>query len=98
MAPRGPGSGAGRAGPRRRWWRAATHAGCPGHAAYLRDNGSWDGTVDITPVYVCTDWRKQGHQLRMGTPISGLGTGSDGAMSGPMSGPMKAPTSPPCTP
>jgi ParB family chromosome partitioning protein len=33
---------------------AEAHAGCPGHAAYLRDHGSWDGKVDITPVYVCT--------------------------------------------
>jgi ParB family chromosome partitioning protein len=34
-------------------------------------------------VFVCTDWRKYGHQERLGSPIAGMGsgTGSGGRMS-----------------
>lgn len=61
---------------------AEGHAGCAGHAAYVRDNGSWNGRIDIEPVYVCTEWRKQGHQHRLGEPITGLDSGSgSGRMS-----------------
>lgn len=49
------------------------HAGCPGHAAYLRDRGAWSGTPDVTAVYVCTDWRGHGHQPRFAdSPLTGL--------------------------
>jgi ParB family chromosome partitioning protein len=35
------------------------HAGCPGRTAYLHRN-----IRTVEPVYVCTDWRKQGHRDR----------------------------------
>jgi ParB family transcriptional regulator, chromosome partitioning protein len=57
------------------------HAGCPGHAAYLRDGGSWDGPPEVTPVYVCADWRKQGHRHRDGEPITGIDAAASGRMS-----------------
>jgi ParB family chromosome partitioning protein len=65
---------------------AEKHASCPGHAAYLRDRGAWGGTPEITPVFVCTDWRGQGHQQRFRSPMTGLDTsqgasGGDGGMS-----------------
>ncbi|WP_460467428.1 ParB/RepB/Spo0J family partition protein [Calidifontibacter terrae] len=40
------------------------HAACAGHAAYLVR--SWRDQ-QITPVYVCTDWRTHGHQDRFGS-------------------------------
>jgi ParB family chromosome partitioning protein len=43
----------------------AAHAGCPGHAAYIVDRGSWS-SVRWDPVYVCTDWVAHGHQPRFG--------------------------------
>lgn len=64
------------------------HTGCPGHAAYLRDSGSWEGPAEVTPVYVCTQWRSQGHRHRDGDPITGLNP--TGAGSGGMSEEHKA--------
>lgn len=63
---------------------AQEHADCPGHAAYLRDRGAWTGTPDVVPVYVCTEWRRQDHQERLGSPIAGMTAG------GPMSEKQKA--------
>lgn len=36
-----------------------THASCPGHAAYLEP--AW-GDQPYRPVYVCTDWKANGHR------------------------------------
>jgi ParB family transcriptional regulator, chromosome partitioning protein len=44
----------------------------------LRDRGAWGGTPDVTPVFVCTDWRKYGHRERLGSPIAGMGGGAGG--------------------
>jgi ParB family chromosome partitioning protein len=61
---------------------AEEHAGCGGHAAFLRDRGAWGGTPDVAAVFVCTDWRKYGHQERLGSPITGMGSsGNGGKMS-----------------
>ena len=60
---------------------AVEHAGCAGHAAFLRDRGAWGGTPDVVPVFVCTDWRKYGHQERLGSLITGMGADSGGRMS-----------------
>lgn len=62
---------------------ADEHAGCAGHAAFLRDRGAWGGAPDVVPVFLCTDWRKYGHQERLGSPITGMGSGngSGGRMS-----------------
>ena len=57
------------------------HAGCAGHAAFLRDRGAWGGTPDVVPVFVCTDWRKYGHQERLGSPITGMSSTGGGKMS-----------------
>jgi ParB family chromosome partitioning protein len=57
---------------------ADEHAGCAGHAAFLRDRGAWGGTPDVVAVFVCTDWRKYGHQERLGSPITGMGGGAGG--------------------
>ncbi len=40
----------------------AQHKKCPGHAAYVTD--SWRG---VETIYVCTDWRKNGHHSRYGS-------------------------------
>jgi ParB family chromosome partitioning protein len=57
------------------------HAGCPGHAAFLRDRGAWSGTPDVTAVYVCSDWKAYGHQPRFAdSPLTGLSAGG-GRMS-----------------
>jgi ParB family transcriptional regulator, chromosome partitioning protein len=39
------------------------HSGCPGHAAYIVDRGSWSAQR-WDPVYVCTDWQQHGHEPR----------------------------------
>ena len=57
------------------------HAGCPGHAAYLREGGGWEGPPEVTPVYVCTEWRKHGHRHRDGDPITGIDDAGAGRMS-----------------
>ena len=36
----------------------------------------WGGKVDIEPVYVCTEWRKHGHQDCLGDPITGMDSAS----------------------
>lgn len=43
------------------------HAQCPGHAAYIV-RGYGDDPVE--PVYVCTNWRKHGHQDRYASTSS----------------------------
>ena len=55
--------------PESRAYNKGTHATCPGHAAYVSIQQRWDKDEkgkqvrirDAEPVYVCTDWRAQGH-------------------------------------
>ncbi len=52
-----------------RAYNKATHAKCPGHAAYLRISTGWEKNEkgkevrvrQAEPEYVCTDWRGAGH-------------------------------------
>jgi len=55
--------------PESRAYNKGTHATCPGHAAYVSIRQRWEKDEkgkqvrirDAEPVYVCTDWRAQGH-------------------------------------
>jgi ParB family chromosome partitioning protein len=48
----------------------ADHATCPGHGAYI--NTSWRG---VQAVYVCTDWKANGHATRWSYSTSTTKTG-----------------------
>jgi ParB family chromosome partitioning protein len=39
------------------------HVGCPGHAAYIVDRGSY-AKDRYEPVFVCADWQRHGHEAR----------------------------------
>jgi ParB family chromosome partitioning protein len=58
--------------------RIESHADCPGNAAYLRR--SYDG---VEAVYVCTDWKANGHRDRYNTD-------SGRSVGGPMDEKAKA--------
>jgi ParB family chromosome partitioning protein len=59
--------------------RIDSHADCPANAAYLRR--SYDG---VEAVYVCTDWKTNGHRDRYNT------SSTSGSVGGPMDEKAKA--------
>lgn len=40
------------------------HGQCPGHAAYLHAGRTWNADEPVSVIYVCTDWRANGHAHR----------------------------------
>ena len=65
---------------------AQVHAGCPGHAAFLRER-SWGPVAErVTAVWVCTDFQAHGHAER----YTALGVSTNGRVTGVMTEEQKA--------
>jgi ParB family chromosome partitioning protein len=65
---------------------AEDHATCPGHAAFLDTGSRWGSQDRFTAVFVCTDWRANGH-ARRNAPASMADSGpvTTATAAGPMS-------------